>query len=374
LLNKFGSLEPLFGYDGGVEHEYFSRVLMFWYPTETDLVIKTNRGWILHETKELPLPFYRVGFLLHLRKIAAYARRYDIKAIRAFDPYFAGLAGWFLKILLRTNFLISVHADYDKLFDIDGPKGAPTFLKSRRLAKKLERFLLARADRVIAITLYIKRYAEANGAGPEKIVLFRHMVPFNEFDGELNESLLDSLSIPPNKLVISAVCRLSRHKKVYDVVELASRLAVVRDDFIVVLAGGGEEEAALRQLIADRDLGRFVRLTGFLNQGQVAALRRRSTVSLALLDGRSLIEAAIAGSAVVAYEVEWHGEIVENETTGYLVPDGDVEALTKATSALLDSPSQAQEFGAALRRRVAEMYDPQTIMKERRSTYADLFG
>ena len=47
LLNKTGSLEPLFNYDGGVEREFGDRILMFWYPTKTNLFVETNRGWTL---------------------------------------------------------------------------------------------------------------------------------------------------------------------------------------------------------------------------------------------------------------------------------------------------------------------------------------
>lgn len=68
------------------------------------------------------------------------------------------------------------------------------------------------------------------------------------------------------------------------------------------------------------------------------------------------VEAAAAGLAVVATRVGGTGEVVVDGETGHLVPAGDVDALKKALTALVEDRSMAGHMGAAGRKRAEEMF------------------
>ena len=54
------------------------------------------------------------------------------------------------------------------------------------------------------------------------------------------------------------------------------------------------------------------------------------------MSGRTLVEAMVAGTPVVASDSGGHGEIIEQGETGFLVPSDDVPAMKDAAARLLD--------------------------------------
>ena len=66
--------------------------------------------------------------------------------------------------------------------------------------------------------------------------------------------------------------------------------------------------------------------------------------------GRALVEAALSGTPIVAYDVDWHSEFVSANVTGVLVASGDCEAMASAVLRMLDSPGDAITLGDRARR------------------------
>lgn len=364
------------------EKGFLSKAITIHPFTRCDRVVTLADGNIVYEYRQPESSRFRIVswvlFLLHLLRVSWRIRRIlqdeEITFVRAQDPYFSGLIGFLVSRYPRVPFCISIHSDYDKMFVLDPEFGAPKIFGSRDLAKKLERYLLKRADRVLAISDYIGAYAVRNGAARESLRVFRHILNLQRFLDKGKEAASQLLEFPDQKLIISAVCRLSRQKYVYDFLEMAKRLKSKRDDFVLVIAGGGEEEEELRRRIAAEDLSDVVILAGFLPQDAVAALRMRSVVNLCLLDGLSLIEACIAGRPIVAYDVEWHSEILQNNVTGLIVPEGATADLADAVRYLLDKPAEANRMGTGARNRAIEIFDPDKVRAARRSVYEELVG
>jgi glycosyltransferase involved in cell wall biosynthesis len=335
---------------------------------------------VIHEFRQPESASWRViswiRFLRHLVRVTwatvSIARKRGPAFIRAQDPYYCGLIGYAASRLSNRPFCVSIHSDYDKMFVLDPVAGAPRVFGSRMLAKQIERFVLKRADLVLAISEYIGTYALNNGTSREKIHTFRHVIDFSKYAQPVPAAAVERLKLPSSRRILSAVCRLSRQKFVYDLIELTKQLRNDYPDVLLAIAGDGEEAKGLRRLIDESGLKDHVRLLGFLDFMEVAALRQSSYVSLALLDGRSLIEACAAGRPVVGYDVEWHKEIIEDGLNGFLVREGDVAQLATAVGQLLADPIQADIMGAESRRKVLTMYAPETLLAQRRNVYQDL--
>ena len=74
--------------------------------------------------------------------------------------------------------------------------------------------------------------------------------------------------------------------------------------------------------------------------------------------GFAIIEAMAAGLPVISTRVgELVPEVVDDGTTGILVPPGDVAALTGALKRLAEHPELRREMGAAGRRRARQLFD-----------------
>jgi glycosyltransferase involved in cell wall biosynthesis len=74
--------------------------------------------------------------------------------------------------------------------------------------------------------------------------------------------------------------------------------------------------------------------------------------------GLAFQEAGAAGLPVIGARVNAVPEIIEDGTTGMLVPPGDIAALITAMDALVESPALRDRLGRAARQRIAALADP----------------
>jgi starch synthase len=83
------------------------------------------------------------------------------------------------------------------------------------------------------------------------------------------------------------------------------------------------------------------------------------------------LEAMACETAVVASAVGGILEVVEDGTTGVLVPPARPEALAAALNALLANPAQARAMGQAGRRRVEAHFSWTAIAERTEQVYAE---
>ena len=308
-------------------------------------------------------------------QIARIARAEQIDVIRATDPYFAGLVGWLVRCFRpRAAFCVSIHADYDKSFELDGPHGAPVIFRSRALAKRLEAFVLRRADMVLPIREHLSEKARAAGVERERVAVIPHGLAFAPFAAAAPVDLRACLGLSPGVPILGFAGRLTRENYVGDILDLAEALAAHGKDFVVVMAGDGPERASLEaRIAASPSLRRHVRLLGFVAKDSVIALRQQSALGLCLMGGYSLIEACAAARPVVAYDVEWHRELVCAET-GALVAEGDGPGLLAAVEDLLSDPARADAMGQTAKTRALARHGLEAARASKTAAYERLLA
>lgn len=368
------------------EGGFFKRVITVHPFCEATKVIVLNERHIIYEVGfdliplfkgsrwikllQAPLHFFRV-----MATIFGAIRRHNVSLIRANDPYWMGLFARLTSRISSIPYCISVHADYDKRVDLDPSAiSMAKLLGSYRLGHWLEKSAYRDATLVMPIRESLGVKAVEHGAEAKKIRVIPHGIDLSSFHFPMKHNIGQLFSLP-RKSILSFVGRLSRENYVDDILELARRLAIVRQDFIVVMVGGGKEEFRLKALVQnDPVLATTVKLVGFQDRDVCLDLRRASAVSLCLMGGFSLIEACAAGRPVVAYDVEWHKELVEEGKTGFLLAEGDMTALTEAVCRLLDDPVQAERMGAAARKRVFCNHDLAETSKIKIKAYGEILG
>jgi glycosyltransferase involved in cell wall biosynthesis len=302
-----------------------------------------------------------------IKSVTHIIKREHIDVIRATDPFWCGFYAWAASKLAGIPFCISIHADYDKYYQLNGRKrGTPL------LFEMLERFVLPRTPLVMPIREYLIQGAVKRGADPTRIRVIPHGISIPDFTPEDIRDTRNNFGIPPTKKVVSFVGRLAKDNYVYDVIELARRVSKIRDDFVVVLAGDGGERKKLETLIHEYNLSSAVVFTGFLPKDRVMTLRRQSSLALCLMGGFSLIEACMVGCPVISYDVEWHYELVKNGETGFLINENDLEALTKTVIYLLDRPKEALEMGARARELAMARHDISYTSEVKKNCYREL--
>jgi glycosyltransferase involved in cell wall biosynthesis len=244
---------------------------------------------------------------------------------------------------------------------------------SRKLARLVEQFVLRRADMVLPIRESLRPYAIALGARPERVRIIPHGTDLEAFFVAKPFDVSREFNIPAATAIISFVGRLVTENYVDDVLELAMRLGRLRADFTVLIAGRGPEEDRLRAAVeSDPILSSVVRLIGFQPRNVIAAIRQASRISLCLMGGFSLIEACAAGSAVVAYDVEWHDELVHDGETGFLVVEHDLNRLFDVVTGLLDDATLASRLGKAAQTLAVSRHDIKVTATAKQQCYREL--
>ena len=85
---------------------------------------------------------------------------------------------------------------------------------------------------------------------------------------------------------------------------------------------------------------------------------------------RAAMEAAASGLPIVATDVRGCRQVVDDGTTGLLVPVADAAALRTAISALAASPDRRQAMGAAARAKAEREFDERDVVRRVMDAYA----
>jgi glycosyltransferase involved in cell wall biosynthesis len=204
--------------------------------------------------------------------------------------------------------------------------------------RHVERLLTRRFRQVIAISEALRRFnIQRVGLPAEKLEVVHYGL--DELPRPWGES--PELGLPDGARVLLCVARLAPQKGVDMAVRALPVIRAEQPGAVLVVLGEGPERPRLA--------GEGVYLPGRV--GDVAAWYRRAelVVHPARWEGFgiALLEAMLAGKAVVASSVSSAPEIVVDGETGVLVPPDDASALATAVNGLLADPTRAASYGAA---------------------------
>ena len=140
-----------------------------------------------------------------------------------------------------------------------------------------------------------------------------------------------------------------------------------------VVGAGRVDDAHLRVMADDLGVGSRINWLPLLTQAELAELYRRSTIHVipALEEGLGLtaVESLLSETPVVAFDSGGVPDVVVPNTSGILVPPGDVEALAKALDRLLLDPEERTSLGRRGRDFAMAHFSPDAVA----STYASLY-
>lgn len=291
--------------------------------------------------------------------------------LRATEPYIDGLFVYLLGNITGVSYCVSLHADYDKIYEIN-KNLIPMFFGSIKLTKMLGQFVLSHTQMVLPISNYLMQYAIRNGAAPESIRIIPHGVNISKFQRKPSVQFKNHLGFEGKKLIVYAG-RLSKEKYIYDIIESAKNIVNKCPNAIFLLIGDGPEKYALSKLIQEYNLEKNVILMGFLSNENVIEIESIADVNICPLAGFSLIEAGLSGNPVIAYNVEWHSELVINGESGFLIDKGDFDTLADSIMTVFKNPELGKKMGEKMKTLIMEKHSLDITSKIKISCYEDLF-
>ena len=308
-----------------------------------------------------PLNFLigQAGLLFSLKRLI---KKENISVIRVGDMLYLGLFGWLLSRLCKIPFVVRVGGNHDKVFETTGQPMQKRLFFNRKIEKRVEHFVLSRADLVAGANNDNLNFALANGARKEYSTLFRYgnlldeghfIEPENRKEGI---SLLNDLGVKPAAFLLY-IGRLEKVKHPEHVVQVLADVRKKGHDVKALFAGGGTMLDELKAIAETLDVKDQVVFAGNQNQEWLSRIIPLAAVVLSPHTGRALSEAAFGSVPIVAYDIDWQSEIIENEVTGLLVPHPQQEEFSKATERFLNDKAFAKKMAEALRSRAIDMLD-----------------
>jgi glycosyltransferase involved in cell wall biosynthesis len=323
-----------------------------------------------------PLNFLigQIGLLFSLKRLI---KKENINVIRVGDPLYLGLFGWFLSRLCKIPFVVRVGGNHDKVFESTGQPIQKRLFLSRKVEKKVERFVLSRAQLVAGANQDNLDFALANGAKKECSTIFRYGNLL--FEGHFTEpekrnegqSLLDELGIKAKNFLLY-IGRLEKVKHPDDVIKALAAVRAKGFDVKALLVGGGTMTDELTAMAAELGVSEQVVFAGNQNQDWLSRVMPLAAMVLSPHTGRALSEAALANVPVVAYDIDWQAELIQNEVTGLLVTYPDVQAFSNAALRFLTDKNFADKMAIALRIKAMDMLDPAKLNAHEISEYEKL--
>ena len=325
----------------------------------------------------LALANFLASQLLLLRMIVRLVRKHDISIIAATDCYYAGLFGLAVKRLTRRPLAISVFSNQDELYAATGALAMPRLLPFRFLESAVARFVLSRADLVIAGNRNNLAFAEANGARGSTAVIpvakNLEAVHFAAPAARDSGAFLARLGVPEGTPLMLFVGRLQALKHPDDAIR-AMALAIERvPTALGLVAGSGPMREELETLAATLGMAGRIRFLGHVTQDELSRVTPQC-VTLSPLTGMALIECGLGGSPVVAYDRDWQTEFVEDGVNGYMVPFRDYRAMAGQTVAILSDRELWRRLSAEMRERALHFADTDRIYAEEHGLYDRLIA
>lgn len=322
---------------------------------------KIGRFAALRRFEKLNFLLAQMGLMALLLRIAW---RDGIHLVRSEESLFCGVMSWLLARILRVPLLVGVWGNPGLQRRQTGRPLMPSLFKNVRQEEKVERFVLRRADTVMIQNEDNRNYVLGLGIPRERTALFRvgNAIERNHFvdPAERPDGMPDLAAIgaagPATALVVSRLQQV----KLLDHVVRAAKVLKDRGRFVLVLfAGDGVYRDALVALTEELGVADRIRFLGNKDQQWLWRVIPKVGMVISPLTGRAMAETALGAAPIVAYDIDWHGELIQTGVTGELVPDLDHEMMADSIERFLDDPAYARQMGDAARRRALEMMDPQ---------------
>lgn len=186
-------------------------------------------------------------------------------------------------------------------------------------------------------------------------------IDVQSFENQMNRET--GMKKPSDKTVIICTGRLVKVKGQHILLDSLARLKRRRSEWVCWVVGKGDNEKALKE--KSKKLGLSNSVQFLERRDDVPALLNQADIfvipSLQENYPYSLVEAHVAGKAVIGSQVGGITEMIEHMKNGILVPPGDSRALYRQIRKLLDRPQMRSNLSSESRRFGLERFSLATM-------------
>lgn len=214
----------------------------------------------------------------------------------------------------------------------------------------------------------VNYYRDKVGLKETQLKMIPNAIDVSLFDDDdIQYDLRGQLGIKVNEFVFTCSARL-HIQKAHEVLIGAVKILRTKQvaNFRVLLVGDGPRNHELRALVNAQGLETIISFLGLRQDIPRILLQSDAFVLSSDYEGLSLaiLEAMAARLPIVATIVGGNPQVVENGSTGFLVPPRNPELLAEAMECVISNPGLAKQMGVAGRSKVEGTYDIQSVTRQ----------
>ena len=332
-------------------------------------------GWL----RRIPILNFVLAQMDLMRMLMRLVDAKGIRIVRSEEPHYDGLLAYIVARRKKLPLMIGVWGNPGAVRKQTGRPLMPRLFKRVWVEEIVERFVLRRADRVMVQNEDNRRFVLDQGVPRDKTEIFRFgnvIQPHHYVDPALRQdgaADLAEMGVDRREAVM-VISRLQDLKLVHHVIQAVKTLAERGRRVVALLVGEGPYQGELEALATQLGVREQILFCGNREQSWLARVIPCVAAVASPLTGRALGEAALGGAPIVAYDIDWHSELIRSGETGELVPYLDHQAMADAIERLLADPDRAAQLGKNLRSRALDLLDPAAADQAQIRAYEALLG
>jgi glycosyltransferase involved in cell wall biosynthesis len=234
-------------------------------------------------------------------------------------------------------------------------------------SRRIKRFLNPCVDLFVSISRATET-DQRNTPGTKKVVNIYEGLDLERFRSlPAKEAMRESLGILEGKKIVAAITRVEIGKGLPEFIHMAAEVIRRYSDVVFLLVGdegpdgGGTLTRELRDLVNSLDLEEHLIFTGW--RDDIPAIMNCLDIFVhcptTFTEGlaRTCLETMAVGIPAVVSDNGGMPDAVADGVTGYVVPQGDIQAMAESVLRLLEEDSRCREFGRRARLRVEQLFD-----------------
>lgn len=243
--------------------------------------------------------------------------------------------------------------------------------------KALDNLTTCFCDSVVTISQATRQALIHQGISDHRIrVVYNGIEPSKCIPARTKEDVFREFGLEPSHPLVGMVARLCPVKGQKELILAAREILRFHPQTSFMIVGkdlelGGAYKKFLVELVCKFGLTRRIIFTDYRQDIMDLIHAMDVFVLPSYLEGLAvtILEAMALKRAVIATQVGGSPEIVIEGQTGSLIPPGDVQALSRAVSALLGSPEKARQMGENGYQRVIKHFTERQMIQEILSLY-----
>ncbi len=224
-------------------------------------------------------------------------------------------------------------------------------ISNRHIFKHIVTTILANSEKT-------KRTINQNNTSlfpEEKIYVVYNGLDINKFS---NQTINKIYSKNNNELIIGNIGRIVEQKAQNKLLDLAVKLKSNNQNFKIIIGGEGRLLDDLKKQAKEKNIEKHVIFTGFVKDVKSFM----ESIDVFILSskwegfGYVIVEAMACKKPVIAFDISSNPEIIDHNTTGFLIPPFDIDKLSEKVTELAKDEILRKELGKNAYQRTIKLF------------------